>query len=199
MRLGLSTVAGITVSLTAVGAWAVADEGGRSAAGHPHGWHQKVERVVLHDADGDRVGTVWLRQRGDYVRVSANLRSLPPGFHGFHVHASGVCDPADPAGPFMSAGGHYNPAETHHGEHAGDLPSLYVNDNGWARLGFVTDAFTLAELRDTDGSAVMVHAGRDNFANIPDDRYDSAEGPVPDGATLRTGDAGNRHACGVID
>lgn len=33
----------------------------------------------------------------------------------------------------------------------------------------MTDAFTLAELRDSDGSGVMVHAGRDNFANIPDD------------------------------
>ena len=199
MKLGLSSVIGLAVSLTAAGAWAVADEGERSATRHPHGWQQKVERVVLHDADGDRVGKVWLRQKGGYVHVRANLHSLPPGFHGFHVHSSGICDPADPTGPFMSAGGHYNPDESDHGEHAGDLPSLYVNDNGWARLGFVTDAFTLAELRNSDGSAVMVHEGRDNFANIPDDRYDSLEGPVPDDTTLRTGDAGDRHACGVVD
>jgi Cu-Zn family superoxide dismutase len=200
MKLGLITVAGITVSLTVAGAWAVADEGERSASRHQHGWHQKVEKVVLHDANGDRVGKVWLRKRGDYVRVWASLHSLPPGFHGFHVHSSGICDPADPAGPFMSAGSHYNPDESDHSEHAGDLPSLYVTDNGWARLGFMTDAFTLAELRDSDGSAVMVHGGRDNFANIPEDRYGSLQGDeVPDETTLGTGDAGSRYACGVVD
>ena len=199
MKLGLIAFAGITVSLTAAGAWAGADEGDRSATRHPPGWQQKVERVILHDADGDRVGKVWLRQSGAYVHAWANLHSLPQGFHGFHIHASGNCDPADPSGPFMSAGGHYNPEESDHGEHAGDLPSLYVTDSGWARLGFVTDAFELAELRDSDGSAVMVHEGRDNFANIPDDRYDSLEGPVPDETTLATGDAGSRYACGVVD
>jgi Cu-Zn family superoxide dismutase len=114
------------------------------------------------------------------------------------VHQTGVCDPDDPAGAFTSAGGHYNPAMSDHGEHAGDLPSLYVNDNGRALLYFVTDAFSLAELRDADGSAVMVHEGRDNFANIPEDRYSSLEGPVPDSLTLRTGDAGDRYACGVV-
>lgn len=179
----------------------MADEGAPASgagaqAGHP--WHPHVARVVLRDAGGDRVGTVSLRQRGGYVHVWANLHHLPPGFHGFHVHTTGVCEPDDPAGPFVSAGGHYNPDGVDHGEHAGDLPSLYVNANGWARLGFVTDAFSLRELREADGSAVMVHAGRDNFANIPADRYSSLEGPVPDSATLRTGDAGDRHACGVV-
>jgi Cu-Zn family superoxide dismutase len=158
----------------------------------------EIERVVVRNSDGDRVGRVWMRQKGSHVHVAARLRSLPPGFHGFHVHQTGVCDPDDPAGAFMSAGGHYNPAMAHHGEHAGDLPSLYVNDNGRALLYFVTDAFSLAELRDADGSAVMVHEGRDNFANIPDDRYTSVEGPVPDSLTLRTGDAGDRYACGVV-
>jgi Cu-Zn family superoxide dismutase len=38
----------------------------------------------------------------------------------------------------------------------------------------------------------MVHAGADNFANIPD-RYGE-----PDQTTLNTGDAGGRAACGVV-
>lgn len=140
-----------------------------------------------------------MRQHGRYVHVSANLHSLPPGFHGFHVHETGTCDPDAPEGPFTSAGGHYNPDTHTHGEHAGDLPSVYVNGNGWARMSFVTDAFRIAELRASDGSAVMIHEGRDNYANIPDERYDSTEGPVPDSMTLRTGDAGDRYACGVVD
>ncbi len=200
MRRKLIAFTGAAAMVFAAGAWAVADEGDRRAGTHGHGWHGKVERVTLRDADGERVGKVWMRQHRSHVRVSASLRSLPAGFHGFHVHTTGICDPADPAGPFMSAGGHYNPDVDHtHGEHAGDMPSLYVSAKGWARLSFTTDAFTLAELRDADGSAVMVHAGRDNFANIPADRYTSLEGPVPDSATLRTGDAGDRYACGVVD
>lgn len=199
MKLGLIAFVGMTVSLTAAGAVAVADQGETSDSGHSHGWQYKVERVVLKDAEGDHVGKVWLRQKGAYVKVWVNLHSLPPGFHGFHIHSAGICDPADPTGPFMSAGGHYNPEGSHHGEHPGDLPSLYATESGWARMMFVTDAFTLAELRDSDGSAVMVHEGRDNFANIPDDRYNSLEGPVPDATTLATGDAGSRYACGVVD
>ena len=50
------------------------------------------------------------------------------------------------------------------------------------------------DLFDADGSAVIVHAGPDNYANIPT-RY---TGPVPDATTLATGDAGGRVACGVV-
>ena len=191
---------GTTLALTAAGALAVADEGPSRSSGDDGGtgWHPKVGGVILHDVEGKRVGRVWLTQNGRYVHVRANLHSLPPGFHGFHLHTTGACDPDHPDGPFMGAGGHYNPAGLEHSKHAGDLPSLYVNANGWARMSFFTDAFTAAELRDSDGTAVMVHEGRDNFANIPDERYDSLEGPVPDDITSRTGDAGDRYACGVV-
>ena len=63
--------------------------------------------------------------------------------------------------------GHLKPADQIHGAHAGDMSSLLVKGNGTATLRLTTDRFTLADLRDADGSAVMVHAGPDNFANIP--------------------------------
>jgi Cu-Zn family superoxide dismutase len=88
---------------------------------------------------------------------------------------------------------------TVHGDHAGDMPPLLVTADGDAWATFVTDRFTLDELRDADGSAVMVHAGRDNLANIPPERYSAAGVPGPDATTLMTGDAGARVACGVID
>ena len=47
------------------------------------------------------------------------------------------------------------------------MPSLLVNADGTASAAFETDRFTIRQLRDADGSAVMVHAGPDNFANIP--------------------------------
>jgi superoxide dismutase, Cu-Zn family len=79
-----------------------------------------------------------------------------------------------------------------HGAHAGDLPSLLVTEDGEATLATATDRFSIADLRDADGSAVMVHSGADNFANIPA-RYGG-----PDQETLSTGDAGSRLACGVV-
>jgi Cu-Zn family superoxide dismutase len=56
----------------------------------------------------------------------------------------------------------------------------------------------LPDLFDLDGSAVIVHADSDNYANIPD-RYRSSNGqPGPDAETLEAGDSGSRVACGVV-
>src|SRR4051812_7247271 len=185
------------------GAAALAVVGGAVAAnatngGGGHGYSStKVVRVTLHGVDGGRVGWVTLRQARDQVVVSGIARGLTPGFHGFHIHAIGLCEAGAPAGPFTTAGGHYTGGLPNHGDHAGDMPSLLVTSDGHAFSSFVTDRFTLDDLRDTDGSAVMVHAGRDNFANIPT-RYTSGGVPGPDATTLATGDAGARVACGVI-
>ncbi len=151
-------------------------------------------RAVLRDAAGNRVGSVDLTQTGEAVLVEASVEGLPPGFHGFHVHAVGQCKP-----PFTSAGGHFNPTADPHGEHAGDMPVLLVMDDGTAQLSFLTDRFTVEQLFDADRSAIIVHANADNYANIPT-RYHSHTEDVfgPDSATLATGDAGSRLACGVV-
>jgi Cu-Zn family superoxide dismutase len=84
-----------------------------------------------------------------------------------------------------------------HGDHAGDLPPLLVTADGRAYASFATDRFSLDSLRDVDGSAVMVHADRDNLAHIPT-RYTVGGVAGPDLTTRNTGDAGARVACGVI-
>ena len=157
--------------------------------------------VTLFDADGGQVGTVQLEDEDGGLEVDVAAGGLPPGFHGFHLHAVGVCepdsaDPADPAkvGDFLSAGGHVGADEADHGQHHGDLPSLLIDSTGSGRLTASTDALTLDELMDDDGTAVMVHASPDNFAHIPE-RY-APDGP--DEATRKTGDAGDRIACGVV-
>lgn len=152
--------------------------------------------AVLHDATERPIGTVRLAEHDGKVLVRAVVHGLSPGFHGFHVHATGECDPST---AFSSAGGHFNPGAVGHGEHAGDLVPLLINDDGTGQLRFTTDRFTIAELLDADGSALIVHAARDNLANIPD-RYHSHtyDVPGPDRDTLATGDAGGRAACGVI-
>ncbi len=158
--------------------------------------------VTLVDPDGAQVGTVDLAESDDGLEVTVEVDGLPPGFHALHVHSVGVCEPdsvspTDPSmtGDFLSAGGHLGAGEADHGEHQGDLPSLFVSASGTGSLDAVTDALTMADLMDGDGSAVMVHAGRDNYGNIPD-RY--APGG-PDDTTKATGDAGGRIACGLVE
>ena len=149
----------------------------------------------LRNAAGAPVGVVKLTQEEDQVLVRAVVHRLPARFHGFHVHAVGQCVP-----PFTSAGGHYNPGGAGHGSHAGDMPALLVNSDGTAQLRFPTDRFTVEELFDADGSAIIVHAAADNYANIPTRYHSHTEDTFgPDSATLATGDAGGRLACGVVD
>ena len=164
------------------------------ASGDGRSSSRKHVKVQLVYTSGAKAGIVKLTQRGSSVTVRAQVEGLTPGFHGFHVHSVGECVP-----PFTTAGGHYNPDGTGHGSHAGDMPSLLVLDDGTAQLQFATDRFTIAELFDADGTAIIVHALPDNFANIPT-RYESTtEGTFgPDSATLATGDAGGRVACGVV-
>ena len=157
-------------------------------------------RVMLKSADGRSVAKVRLRERRNgKVAVTVRARGLKPGFHGFHVHEKGLCD-----GPsFMSAGGHHKQGGQGHGAHAGDMPPLFVSDDGKAQAAFVTDSFRIGELVAGDGSAIMIHVGRDNLANIPT-RYHSHVPDAssttfgPDADTLKTGDSGDRFACGLV-
>lgn len=168
----------------------------------------------MTSSTGGAVGTVTLvRSEDGKVLVKATLSGLTPGFHGFHVHTTGICDPAatDTGGntvPFFSAGGHYNPVTTNtHGAHAGDMPPLLVTEDGTALLKFKTDRFKAGELLDEDGSAIVLHAAADNLGHIPastatgGERYHSHVDSVlgADTATKATGDAGARFACGVVE
>jgi Cu/Zn superoxide dismutase len=153
-------------------------------------------RAVLHAQDGTPSGHVTFTKVGGRVRVNAYVTGLAPfsDFHGFHVHANGSC-----AGDFVaSSGGHWNPAGVVHGDHLGDMPILYADAKGVARASYLLDTFTVDQLlSDPGGVAVIVHAGRDNYANVPD-RYSTSTGPGPDTATANTGDAGSRSLCGVV-
>jgi Cu-Zn family superoxide dismutase len=137
----------------------------------------------LRDTGGAAVGWARFEPDGDAVHVKVRAYGLAPGFHGFHVHAFGICEGSV---GFATAGGHYNPAGTTHGHHAGDMPSLLVKQDGTAELDFRTDSFTVGQLLDA-GSAVIVHAGPDNFANIPSRYLQSTSlTPGPDAVTPAT-------------
>jgi Cu-Zn family superoxide dismutase len=186
MRKAWSTVAAAAVAL-AVAAFVISTGG--EAGGSTTREHTRA-RATLNDAAGAEIGEVKLRQRGDSVEIKLEIQgAVTPGFHGFHVHSVGAC-----IAPFTTAGGHYNPGGATHRDHAGDLPVLYVDADGEAEARVSTDRFAVNDLFDADGSAFILHAGPDNYANIPTDRYD----PDADATTLATGDAGGRIGCGVI-
>lgn len=174
-----------------------------AAAPEPDPVDRTRHRAVawMQDAAGAHVGTVRFTDLGDRVRIDASFvgLGLEPGFYGFHVHERGECDPEAPDGPFTTAGDHHAPGGATHPRHAGDLPPVVVGPDGRAQVSFTTHRLEIEELLAGDGTAVILHAQPDNLAHIPE-RYVSAEAgePGPDEETLDTGDAGDRHACGVV-
>ncbi|ORW22870.1 superoxide dismutase [Mycolicibacter nonchromogenicus] len=185
-----------------------------SATESESGGSAASENLVAHltTADGGQVATAtfeFSKAGGkEFATVTVRTTSsgvLTPGFHGMHIHGVGKCEAESVAptggapGPFLSAGGHFQaPGHNEHPQ-SGDLTSLQVRSDGSALLVTTTDAFTKADLLDGEGTAIIIHADDDNFANIPADRYTQVNGtPGPDQTTLTTGDAGKRIACGVI-
>lgn len=100
----------------------------------------------------------------------------PIGPHGFHIHEFGNCDIGSFEEPFKAAGGHWNPTNQPHGNHAGDFPVLFSN-NGKAMMYFFTNKF---DPSDVIGKSIIVHENPDDYRSQP------------------AGNAGKRLACGVI-
>ncbi len=162
----------------------------------------------LNGPTGTKIATAKFEFNQGYVTItieSTGTGQLTPGFHGVHIHSVGKCEANSTAptggapGDFLSAGGHLQ-APGHTGDpESGDLTSLQVRKDGGALLETTTDAFTKADLLGGAGTSIVIHAGADNFGNIPADRYTQVNGaPGPDHTTMSTGDAGKRVACGVI-
>ncbi|WP_040159015.1 superoxide dismutase family protein [Nigerium massiliense] len=157
----------------------------------------------LVSPQGTQIGTVDVTETGTGVRVHVRADSgLQTGFHGLHLHAIGKCEAnsADPTdanntGDFNSASGHLAGDGDAHPNHVGDLPPLYVRQDGSGELTTVSDRLTRQLVLDQDGTALIVHSGADNFANIPT-RYASAG---PDEETHKAGDAGQRVACAALN
>ena len=219
-------VVGMSPTPSGLGYWLVAADGGIFAFGDAAfegstgairlnqpvvgmGGPQGDVGATLVDVDGKERGFVSFAAVGDEVLVRVAATGLTPGWHGFHVHATGNCTVGSgPTDPFSAAGahlGHTVGTDTHGvsdpdepGGHEGDMPLLFVEDDGTARATFLTDNFTLADLMDTDGSAVIVHANADNYANIPA-RYSASGTPGPDITTQATGDSGARQRCGIVE
>ena len=140
--------------------------------------------ATLHDASGKTVGTVTFTDTYTGILIVGTAADLGLGAHGIHVHEIGKCE-----APFASAGGHFNPEHRQHGfrnpngPHLGDLPNLDTPASGQLRFEFLLPGVTLRgsnAVLDGDGAAIVIHAGRDDYAADP------------------SGNSGGRVACGVI-
>lgn len=138
--------------------------------------------VTLNDATGKAVGSATLSEQGQNLILAVSATGLPAGTHGIHIHTVGTCTAPD----FASAGGHWNPTAKKHGlenpvgHHSGDLPNLVIGADGTGTLTATIPASSLAELLDSDGAALVVHAQPDDMMTDP------------------SGNSGARIACGVI-
>lgn len=144
--------------------------------------------LVNDEGVGERIGMITVSQVAHGIQLKPDLRDLPPGQHGFHLHENGSCDSTKKDGkmtPAGAAGSHYDPDDSgKHGApwgdgHKGDLPSLSVNTNGTATQPLAAPRLTLEEFY---GRALVIHSGGDNYSDYPD--------PL--------GGGGPRIACGVV-
>lgn len=155
-----------------------------------HAASEKVDiKLATPEGVGASIGQITIQETAYGLSFTPELKELPPGVHGFHVHANGSCAPQTTDGKVVAAGaagGHLDPRKTgkHLGPwqdgHPGDLPALYVAADGTATYPVL--APRLKKLSEIKGKALMVHTGGDNHADHP--------------APL--GGGGGRFACGVI-
>jgi Cu-Zn family superoxide dismutase len=139
---------------------------------------------------GASIGVITISDAPGGVTFSLDLRGLPPGPHGFHVHVNPSCAPTTNAQnvvvPAGAAGGHLDPAMTgmHMGPegmgHLGDLPVLVVGGDQSAHQ--TLKAPHIATVAQLKGHSLMIHAGGDNYSDQP----------------TALGGGGARLACGVI-
>ena len=136
---------------------------------------QAIAKIKGVSATPTVSGTVKFYQSKSCVLVVADICGLPhteTGFFGFHIHEGSDCGGID----FSNSKGHYNPDDTPHPKHVGDLPPLMLCGNR-AHLSILTDRFNIEEIIDR---TVIIHNRPDDFTTQP------------------SGNAGEKIACGVI-
>jgi Cu-Zn family superoxide dismutase len=123
---------------------------------------------------GPEIGTLTLSDSRGGLRIVPNLRGLPPGQRGFHVHENPNCGPGMKDGKMqagLAAGGHYDPNATgkHTGPfdgsgHRGDLTVLNVAPDGTATEAVNALRLSVSTVR---GRSIVIHEGGDNYSDQP--------------------------------
>ena len=172
----------------------------KSRASQMHGGKPAANRVrAICAVQGDRKydkdtqihGFIYLEEMDDgNTWIHGQLTGLTNGHHGFHIHES-----ADMTQCCKSLRGHYNPFGKQHGgpgnpnRHVGDLGNIYAV-NGEAEVDIIDDLVKLSGEYSVIGRSLIVHKDKDDLGFATDEKEIEE--------SLKTGNAGDRIACGVI-
>ncbi|BBA35603.1 superoxide dismutase [Cu-Zn] [Methylocaldum marinum] len=134
-------------------------------------------RVEMNKIDqtgvGESIGSIVATDTAAGLKLAPDLKGLPSGPHGFHVHEfpdCGVKEKDGKAVPGLAASGHFDPDKSakHAGPegdgHAGDLPVLKVASDGTAKEAVTAKRLRLADL---EKRSLMIHAEDDNYSDKP--------------------------------
>jgi len=149
--------------------------------------------AVLHQNPYKITGEVeFIPLESGAMRVNYKIKGLKDGKHGFHIHEYG-----DLRDGCESACAHFNPYGKKHGcisskeRHLGDLGNV-VSKNKMARGTIVAPDLSLYGKHGIIGRMIIVHKDEDDCGNYKgNDQKKASE-------SKKTGNAGERVACGVI-
>lgn len=150
----------------------------------------EMKKVSL-STEGETTGRLSISQRASGVVITPALEGLTPGLHGLHIHDGEGCQSGQTEGgsatagasaePAKEAGDHWDPALTgnHAGPwahgHRGDLPNLFVDENGEANTPVYAPRVSA---RDFQNRPVILHSQRDNYSDQPDSTGGSGQAIV---------------------
>jgi Cu-Zn family superoxide dismutase len=159
----------------------------------------------IRDQNGATIGTIRVDQSTELrLIVTIDLVQAPQGEHGIHLHTTGTCEATangQTEDDFQSAGLHFNPSNTLHGDpdlpvhHAGDFGNISVGPDGRGSLALTTTFLSLDAnaANSAIGRSVILYAGRDDLT-AGDSTPNYSGFPVGPGP----GSPANRIGCGVV-